>query len=254
VSPALTLAAVSFGYGARPVVKDASLTVAAGELVCIVGPNGAGKSTLVRLAAGLLAPGTGEVRVWGEAPDRVPRRRLARKLAYLPQEYQVVFPFTALEVALMGRYPHLGPLALEGEVDRAAAQAAMARCDVAALADRRFQELSGGERRRVLIAQALCQAAPLVVLDEPTAALDPAHAVAVFRLLRERVAEAQAVIVVTHDLNLAARFADRLVVMGDGVIVADAAPLAALERAAHVFATPLHVGTLPDGAPFVVPA
>jgi iron complex transport system ATP-binding protein len=256
MSPPLTFEHVTFAYGRHPALADASLTVRAGELVCIVGPNGAGKSTLVRLAAGLLSPGAGSVRVWGEAPEHVPRRRLARRVAYLPQDYQVVFPFTALEVVLMGRYPHLSPLALEGDADREAALAAMARCDVTPLAARRFQELSGGERRRVLLAQAFCQAAPLLLLDEPTAALDPAHAVAVFRLLREiaRGAGDHAVVVVTHDLNLAARFADRLVVVDRARIAADAAPLDALAGAAAVFGTELHTGTLPDGAPFVVPA
>jgi iron complex transport system ATP-binding protein len=189
-------------------------------------------------------------------PRRAERRALARQLAYLPQEYSVVFPFTVAEVVLMGRYAHRRGLALESADDLAAARAAMQRCDVLSLADRRFDELSGGERRRALLAQAFCQAASIVLLDEPTASLDPAHAVAVFQILVEEKARGAAALLVTHDLHLAARFADRLLVLDGGRLVAAGAPLTALasEAAARAFGVPLHVGRLPDGRSFVVPA
>jgi iron complex transport system ATP-binding protein len=247
---------VSFEYGARPVVRDVSLAVARGELVAVVGPNGAGKTTLIRVVAGLLAPSRGRVRVDDLEPALAPRRAVARKLAYVPQVYEIAFPFTVAEVVLMGRYPHRGGIGLEDDADVAAARAAMQRCDVAELDSRRFDTLSGGEQRRALLAQAFCQGADAIVLDEPTAALDPAHARAVLAALRAECADrGAAALVVTHDLNLAARWADRVVVMVGGEVVADGAPLEVLgsAAAAAAFGLALHVGTLPDGAGFVVP-
>jgi iron complex transport system ATP-binding protein len=253
----LELRGVTFAYGDQAVLRDVSLTVARGELVAVIGQSGAGKSTLLRLAAGLAAPAAGEVRVAGEAPRAVARRALARRVAYLAQEHGTVFPFTVAEIVLMGRYPHRAAWSLEDAADARAADDAMRRCDVAHLAGRRFHELSGGERRRALLAQAFCQAAELVLLDEPTASLDPAHALAVLRaLVAERDARGAAVVWVTHDLNLAARFADRVAVLAAGALVAAGPPEAVLASpaAAEAFGVPLHVGRLPDGAPFVVPA
>jgi len=251
----LILEGVSFSFGARRVLEDVSLTVGPGELVCVVGPNGAGKTTLLRVAAGL-ERGAGRVSLGDLDPRAGGRRELARHLAYLAQEYAVVFPFTVAEVVLMGRYPHRSSLALESDRDLEAARAAMERCDVIGLADRKFDELSGGERRRVLLAQAFCQAAPLVLLDEPTASLDPLHALAVFRILGEEKANGQASLVVTHDLNLAARFADRLVVLDGGRVAAAGAPLdiLAAPETARAFGVPLYMGRLPGGAAFVVPS
>jgi iron complex transport system ATP-binding protein len=252
----LTLAGVGFSFGPRPVLSEVELTVLPGTIVCVIGPNGAGKTTLLRLAAGFLAPDAGSVRVGGTEPRRLPRPQLARRLAFLPQEYQLVFPFTVAEVVLMGRYPHRPALALESTADAAVAAEAMRRCDVARLADRRFDELSGGERRRALLAQAFCQASELILLDEPTASLDPAHALAVFRILEEeRATRGAAAVVVTHDLNLAGRFADRVVLVAEGRLLGDGPPAEVLRsaEAARAFGVELHVGALPDGTPFVVP-
>jgi iron complex transport system ATP-binding protein len=252
----LSLADVSFAYGPRRVLERVSLTLARGEIVCLVGANGAGKSTLLRLAAGLVAPASGRVTLGDADPRRLPRPLLARRLAFLPQEYHIVFPFTVAEVVLMGRYPHRGAWALESRADLELAKEAMRRCDVAALAERRFDALSGGERRRALLAQAFCQAAEVIILDEPTASLDPAHALAVFRVLREeQAARGAAALLATHDLNLAGRFADRIVLLDGGTIVADGAPTDVLRGVAtrRAFGVALHVGALPDGTPFVVP-
>jgi len=156
---------------------------------------------------------------------------------------------------LMGRYPH-ARFGLERDEDVAAADAAMRRCDVQALADRRFDELSGGEQRRVLLAQAFCQGAELILLDEPTASLDPAHALALFgALAAERDRRGATALVVTHDLNLAARAADRLVLLHRGQVLADGKPVEVLSSraATEAFAVPMHVGALPGGAPFAVP-
>jgi iron complex transport system ATP-binding protein len=255
----IDLAAVGFAYGDTQVLCAVDLAVGPGELVCVVGANGAGKTTLLKLIGGLLAPSAGTVRCFGVDPATAPRRDLARKLAYLPQDYQLAFPFTVREVVLMGRYAHRprGLLALESDDDLAAADRAMVRCDVAALADRRFHETSGGEQRRVLLAQAFCQHTELVLLDEPTASLDPAHAIAVFEALRNETTErAASAIAVTHDLNLAARFADRIVVLHGGVKRRDGVPAEVLVAAetAEAFGVAMHVGRLPDnGSIFVVP-
>jgi iron complex transport system ATP-binding protein len=252
----LTLEDVRFAFGDRAVLAGVSLAVARGEIVCVVGANGAGKTTLLRLAAGFLRPGGGRVRVGDVDPQRTPRRLLARRLAFLPQEYHLAFPFTVGEVVLMGRYPHQATWALESRADATLAEEAMRRCDVLGLAGRRFDALSGGERRRALLAQAFCQAADLVLLDEPTAALDPAHALAVFRILEEeKAARGAAALVVTHDLNLAGRFADRVVVLDAGRVATAGPPRAVLASAAtgRAFGISLHVGALADGTPYVVP-
>jgi len=252
----LSLDHVAFDYGQRRVLGDVSIAADAGEIICVVGPNGAGKSTLLRVAAGLAAPAAGQVRVRGADPHAAPRRSLARALAYLPQEYGLEFPFTVAEVVMMGRYPHLHPLALEGDEDRRHARAAMERCDIAHLDGRRFDALSGGERRRVLVAQALCQAADLILLDEPTAALDPSHALALFHILEDETRRRRAAVVaVTHDLNLAARFADRVVLLDAGAATAMGPPadVLASPAARRAFGVALHVGTLPSGTRYVVP-
>lgn len=250
----IELVAVTCAYDRTPVVREVSLQVAAGELVAIVGPNGAGKTSLLRVTAGLLRPGAGQARVAGRDPATTPRRELARSLAYLPQRYELAFPFTALEVALMGRYAHQRGPGLERAVDVEAATAALERLDAGALATRRFDTLSGGERRRVLLAQALCQGARAIVLDEPTAALDPAHAIAVMSALATERTVGAAILLVTHDLDLAARYADRVLVLAGGRALAVGAPLEVFARpdVAAGFGATLHVGALADGGRFVV--
>jgi iron complex transport system ATP-binding protein len=254
---------VSFAFSgaardaAPPVVSELSLTIDRPGLVCVLGMSGAGKTTLIRLVAGLLSPTAGTVRVAGRDPGRGSRRELARVLAYLPQSYDLAVPFSLLEVVLMGRYPHQqGPFGLDSEADVATARAAMERCDVGHLAGRRFDEVSGGEQRRALLAQALCQEARLLLLDEPTASLDPFHAIAVFEALRAEAARGVAALVVTHDVNLAARFADRLIVVEGGRVVADGAAdeVLAAQATSAAFRVALHSGVLPGSAVrFAVP-
>jgi iron complex transport system ATP-binding protein len=243
------------GYGTREVLRGVTAEVRAGELVAIVGPNGAGKTTLLRAMAGLLAATSGEVRAFGADPARTERRALARRLAYLPQRYELAFPFTVGEVVLMGRYAHRR-VGFESEADLHAARAAMERCDVLGLETRRFDELSGGEQRRALLAQALCQQAEALLLDEPTAALDPAHARALLVALRAECERGAAAVVVTHDLSLAVRWGHRLLLLAGGELVAagDPGEVLASEAAARAFDVTIHVGTLPSsGIPFAVP-
>ena len=255
----IQLTDVEIRLGGRAIVRALTASVAAGELVAIVGPNGAGKTTLLRAMAGLVAPARGDVQLMGSAPGARHRRNLARELAYVPQQYELAFPFTVGEVVLMGRYPFRRGPGLDDADDVALAATAMMRFGLTTLEHRRFDTLSGGEQRRTLLAQASCQGAACVLLDEPTAALDPAHAREVFAGLREMVDEQasprRAAIVVTHDLNLAARWATSLWVLADGELVVRGAPTEVISSAAlrAAFAVDLFIGTLPSGEPFVVP-
>ncbi|MBA3397316.1 MAG: ABC transporter ATP-binding protein [Deltaproteobacteria bacterium] len=252
----LELTCASVALGGRDVVSGASCQVDAGELVVIVGPNGAGKTTLLRAIAGLVTPHTGKVRVLGHDPARAPRRVIARELAYLPQQYELAFPFAVEEVVLLGRYASQRGLGMASPADLAAAHAAMAACDVADLGARRFDELSGGEARRVIIAQALCQGAKCLLLDEPTAGLDPAHARAVFAMLRTQCEAGTAAVVVTHDLDLALRYGGAMWLVAEGRIVARGKPADVLATAAtrDAFGLAIHVGALPSGERFAVPS
>jgi iron complex transport system ATP-binding protein len=252
----LQLTDVAVELGARAIVRGVTAEVGEGELVVVVGPNGAGKTTLLRALAGLLAPRTGTIRVRGHDPLRVPRRVIARELAYLPQHYELAFPFAVEEVVLLGRYARQRGIGIASEADLAAARDAMIACDVTHLAARRFDELSGGEARRVIVAQALCQGARCLLLDEPTAGLDPAHARAILAMLRAQCDAGATAIVVTHDLDLALRHGGSMWLIADGRLAARGGPAEVLAgpevRAA--FGLPIHVGTLPSGTAFAVPA
>jgi len=247
---------VSVALGDRDVVRGISAHVGEGELVVVVGPNGAGKTTLLRAIAGLIAPRTGSVRVLGHDPLRAPRRVIAQSLAYLPQHYDLAFPFAVEEVVLLGRYARQRGLGIASDDDIAAARAAMLACDVAELATRRFDELSGGEARRAIVAQALCQGARCLLLDEPTTGLDPSHARAIFTLLRAQCEAGTTAIVVTHDLDLALRHGGSMWLLADGRLAARGSPAQVLATAETraAFGVSIHVGALPSGIPFAVPA
>jgi iron complex transport system ATP-binding protein len=251
----LELADVTVALGGRDVVR-ASCDVGAGQLVVIVGPNGAGKTTLLRAIAGLVPVRSGRVRVFGNDPAVTARRLIARDLAYLPQHYELAFPFAVEEVVLLGRYANQRGLGIASAADLAAAREAMASCDVAHLAERRFDELSGGEARRVIVAQAMCQGARCVLLDEPTAGLDPSHARTVFETLRAHCDAGRAAVVVTHDLDLALRYGGTMWLVAAGHLAARGAPADVLASKAtrEAFGVDIHVGTLPGGARFAVPA
>jgi len=252
----IALQDVTIALGERDIVRDVSVEVGPGELVVIIGPNGAGKTTLLRAIAGLVTPRAGALRVLDHAPAQVGRRVLARDLAYLPQQYELAFPFAVEEVVLLGRFARQRGLGLASDEDLAAARAAMEASDVAHLAERRFDELSGGEARRVIIAQALCQGARCLLLDEPTAGLDPAHARSVFEVLRAHCERGRTAVVVTHDLDLALRYGDAMWLVAGGGIAARGTPaeVLAADATREAFGVGIHVGTLPSGAPFAVPA
>lgn len=220
---------VSFAYGRdNLVLDDVSLSVPAGGMVGLIGPNGSGKTTTMKLLAGTLVPAGGRVTLDGVDLKSLPRKHLARQVAVVPQDTHLAFDFTALEVAMMGRYPYLGPFELEGPEDEALARRALAQTSTEHLASRSFGTLSGGERQRVIIASALAQfevAATVphthghrvLLLDEPTASLDLHHQLELAALLRRLHQEQRLTMVVsTHDLNLAAALCSELILLKDG--------------------------------------
>lgn len=240
-------------------IGGVSLRAAPGELSTIIGPNGSGKTTLLRLLAGGLRPATGTARFAGRPLEEWPRREIAREVAVVTQREHVPFPITVRSLVAIGRYPHLGPLRREGRPDRDAIAAAMERCGVAELAERGYQTLSGGERQRARIARALAQQPRALVLDEPTAALDMRYEMTIFQLLRELAhRDGVAVLLVTHNLNLAARFGDRHLLLEGGRMVAegDTGSVITAENISRVYEWPVGVVTrgFAEGAvPQVVP-
>jgi ABC-type cobalamin/Fe3+-siderophores transport system ATPase subunit len=223
----LSASDVVFSYGVPAALRGVSLSCGPGELVGLLGPNGAGKTTLLRVLAGLARPASGIVTIDGSLLDRLPRAAVARMIAVVPQETHPAFDYSVLEMVLMGRYPHLSRFALESAEDVAIARAALASTGTAALEDRPFATLSGGEKQRVVIASALAQLEPngtasrYLLLDEPTASLDLGFQLEVATVVRKLGEERRIGLVLsTHDLNLAASLCRTLVVLNAGEVIA----------------------------------
>ena len=233
---ALAATNVTVRIGAKEIVRDASLSLNAGELVALVGPNGAGKTTLVRALAGLL-PAQGAITLQDKPLDALSPRERARTVAYLPQGHVFHWPMSVESIVMLGRAPHGDPFSSNSPADRTAVAQAMATTETQIFAERPVTTLSGGEKARVALARALATQAPLLLADEPTAALDPRHQLVVMELLRHAARSGNAILAIMHDLTLAARFADRVLVMNEGRIVAEGTPAEALapERLAAVF-------------------
>jgi len=249
-------ATVRYGRAAQPQLADASLSVSAGECVAIVGPNGAGKTTALRALLGLVPLAAGRAVVLGRDVRSWDRQALARDVAAVGQREEPAFPITVAEAVAMGRYPHLGPWKRAGAADDAAIARAMARANVGTLAERWVQTLSGGEWQRVRLARALAQEPRALILDEPTASLDLRHEMELLELIAGLVrGQGLAALLVSHHLNAAARFADRLVLVSRGCVVADDVPAAVLtpERLSYVFGWPVAVHHLPDGTSQLFP-
>jgi iron complex transport system ATP-binding protein len=241
---------------ASEAVAGASMAVDRGEVVGVIGPNAAGKSTLARLCCGLLLPQHGAVFLQGAPLARLSRRERARRVAFLPQHPPHDLSFTAREVALMGRAPHLGLWSLEGPHDLERATGALAEVDALDLAERPVSQLSGGERQRVFLARAFAQESALLVLDEPTTALDLSHQVLLVNALRRRARDGRGALLVLHDLALAGAACDRLVLMHQGRVAAGGAPADVLrpEVLEPVYGTPVEVIANPaTGQPLVAP-
>lgn len=243
------------GYGGREVLHGIDLLFSGGERVALLGPNGSGKTTLLRTLAGTLRPSSGEVALDGTPLVAIDARARARRIAVVPQTFTTPFAFTAREVAALGRTPYVGTFGRPSAADRAAVQRALERTGCVEIAERPLAELSGGERQRAVLAMAIAQEGDVLLLDEPTVHLDPAHQRSTLELVG-RLARERGVIVlaVLHDLNLASALADRVVVLDGGRVVADGPPAEVVtgDMVAFVFGPGLVVGTR-EGIPFVLP-
>jgi len=225
MTAAITVSRLSHGYGSTPVLADISFTVPRKSFFIIIGPNGSGKTTTMKLISGTEKRQYGQLEVLDRPMDRYTRKELARKVAYVPQLVLEDLPFTVMEVILMGRSPHLGLLGLDRKKDRDLARQAMVFTGVSHLARRRLDSISGGERQRVFIARAICQEPGLILLDEPTAALDLANQVRIMDLMEQlREEKGVTVVMVSHDINLAAMYGDHLLLLKEGRIVSEGSP------------------------------
>lgn len=240
----------------EPAVRGVSFEAPPGRITALVGPNGSGKSTIVRTMLGRLAPERGRVSFDGEDLKQLARRDVASRIAVVPQREDPAFPLAVRDFIALGRFPHGGAFAGRSVADRVAIADAITRADVGAFVDRRTDELSGGEWQRVRIARALAQGGRAIVLDEPTTFLDVAHEMAVFELLDALARAGQCVLLVSHQLNLVARFADRMVLLHHGCIAAAGTPDEVMrgDVLERVYEWPLVVSRDPAvGAPVLVP-
>ncbi len=232
MSSLLALRHVAFAYAKKTVIHNVSTTFQRGEFVGVIGPNGAGKSTLLRLLSGILKPTSGNVLCeidrhgmgkW-KAISAMGRKEVARHIALVPQDLALPYSFTVKEIVAMGRTPYLGRFDMEGEQDWQAIEQAMEQADVLSMQSRPVDQLSGGERQRVLIARALAQHTPILLLDEPTANLDIAHQLEILELIKRLTQTGLLAVAAIHDLTLASRFCDRLLLINDARIQSDGEP------------------------------
>lgn len=249
----LIIDSLSIALDGNPIVREVALAARPGELVGVVGPNGVGKSTLIRAIAGLI-PATGTITLDGVDLAKMGLRRRAGQVAYLPQGQMVHWPIDVHQLVALGRLPHLAPMARISAADRAAVDRALEQADVSALANRTARTLSGGELARVLLARALAVDARVLLADEPAAFLDPFHQLQVMELLARVAGDGRIVLAVMHDLPLAARFCDRILLMHEGRILAEGPPSEVLtpENLARAYRVEAHYGEHQEEA-FVLP-
>ena len=222
---------ISLIFRDKLVLENISFSVTAGEFFVIIGPNGAGKTSLLKVLAGLQKTQHGSVTIKNRNITKYRRRNLSQIMAIVPQHIEVGFPFTVADTVIMGRTPHLGILGMEGKEDYLRAREAMEFTEVAHLAERKLYQLSGGELQRVIIARAICQQPEIILLDEPTTALDPAHQLKIMDLMEKfRREKGITIIMVSHDLNLASMYGDRLLLLKEGRVVETGAPKSVLNK------------------------
>jgi len=252
------IANLSFGYTGVPVLRNLSTEISAGEFVAVVGPNGAGKSTFLKILAGLIRGFTGRLDYDGMPISALGPQDLARRVAFVPQETHVVFPFTVSQMILMGRAPHRTGGLFDSSVDLDRAEQAMRWTDTLELRKKPFNQLSGGERQRVVLASALAQDPQVLLLDEPTVYLDLKHQIHFYDIVERLNSERRVTILsVTHDVNLAARYARRMIALRGGALVLDGAPDSVLtpEHFYEIFEVAVAVLQRPDGrGAYIVPA
>ncbi|MEO8430485.1 MAG: ABC transporter ATP-binding protein [Acidobacteriota bacterium] len=241
-------------YGPNAALRGLDAAIPAGEIVAVLGENGSGKSTLLKVISRIVPPAAGEILLDGVPIGSLPRRETARRIAYVPQSAELVFSIRSLDLVLQGRAPYARGFSADSDEDRRRALEAMRACDVEGLADRDAAALSGGERRRVFLARALAQEASIWLLDEPTAGLDPRHRFQFLEALtREHRARRTTVLLVTHEIELAAELADRIILLRDGRALASGPPAEALTRESirEAFAVDARVDHYPGGRPRV---
>ena len=245
---------VGYRINGKWLVRNIDLTIKNGVLWGFVGPNGAGKSTLLRLISGELIPTTGQISFFGKPINSYEPKELARLRAYLQQKRDVNFPFTALEVVLFGRYPYLNGTK-ETESDIAIARTALRNVEADVFADRLYPTLSGGEASRVDVARIITQSPGLFLLDEPTNHLDPKHQLQIFDLCRNICDEGKTVITAIHDLNLASKYADQLLMLKDGITVACGSPKSVFTQKmlTETYGVSFNILAHPEGYPWVMP-
>jgi len=252
----LQIQRVYFSYLDGLVLHNINLFIEAGEMVGLLGPNGSGKTTLIKLASGVLKPNQGKIKLDGSSLGQLSRKSIARGVAVVPQQFNIPFAFTTTEVVMLGRTPFLRAFAEESEVDKQFVSNALELVDISELKERRFDELSGGERQKVILAMALAQQPMLLLLDEPSVHLDITHQVEILGLVRRlNVERGLTVIAAMHDLNLASLYFDRLILLKEGRVSADGTPAQVLteDRIKEVFSASVRVESHPTtGVPHIV--
>ena len=231
------------GYNGQVILENVSFTVGTGEIVGLIGPNGAGKSTLLKTLRGILPLLSGSAALMGVDIETLPAKEFARRVAYLQQHVEMTFAYTARDVVLSGRYPYLSWWSQEKAEDLAIAEACMAYTGVSELADKPLHAMSGGQRQRVLLAKVLAQQTPVLFLDEPATGLDLIYQEEIFRFCRELSAAGKTVLLVAHELSLAARFCSRLLLIAHGTLLADGVPASVLtdELLTRAYGAPVRV-------------
>jgi iron complex transport system ATP-binding protein len=253
--PILSARALGFGYGAKAVGRDVDLEVRAGEVLCLLGPNGSGKTTLFKTMLGLLPAQAGEVLLEADRITQLTRQQIARRVAYVPQAHAAQFPFAVIDMVVMGRTAHLGIFAAPSREDRRKALAALASLGVAELAGVEYPRISGGQRQLALVARALAQDAPAIVMDEPTASLDFGNQVIVLSEVKRLAAKGLAIVLSTHDPDHAFSIGDRVALLDGGRLIAQGAPAEVLtpDRLRAVYRVTVAVERLSQGQTVCAP-
>lgn len=247
---------VSFAYSHEPVLHEISLEIQPGEFLGVIGPNGSGKSTLLKILAGILKPDRKTVFFKNADISSIKRKELASSVSWIPQENPMVFSFTVLDVVMMGRHPYMSPLMFESDEDYQVAHRAMEMTGTSQFAQRLFNEISSGERQRVIIASSIAQEPEIMLLDEPTSALDIKYQLEILKILKRlNHTKNMTVVMAIHDLHLASKFCDRLVLLKNGKIFADGAPAEILQKEIleEVYDVKINIFTGHDGTIMVSP-